>query len=292
MRAARVRVVGYLSVDVVQRDGIVSEQVPGGAAVYAALGARHAGASVAVDAMVGADYPQPWLRELDALGIDVSRVKCGDGATRTTILQYDGDGRRTSPHHRQDHWWERTRALAPGVADGLDQVDVLIACPMPANSLARLLYQATVAGVPVVADTSEAFVLDDPQSLLACVGQLAIFAPSREETRLLLPLLEDDAAADWLARKGPHILHKRGSQGATAVSAHGGTRRVVPAPPVTVIDPTGAGDATVGALAARWAGGIEFLDAAAAALATGALATSGLGPVALGLDIRSLALLR
>lgn len=283
MRPARVRVVGYLSLDSVQTARGASEMVPGGAALYAALGARHAGAAVSLEACVGDDYPAPWLESLHALGIDVSRVQRRTGPTRTTTLDYDDAGRRASPHFRDPLWWERTRALAPMPGDDLAQVDVVVACPMPIDTLAALLQRAAAAAVPVVADTSEAFVSDNPQRLLQLVGRLAVFAPSREETRLLLPQCDDDAAAGWLARQGAHILHKRGAQGALALTAHAAATVHIPAPPATVIDPTGAGDATVGALAARWAAGCGFLEAATAALATGALTTTGIGPAALGL---------
>ena len=286
MHPARLRVVGYLSLDTLQAAGAASEPVPGGAALYAALGARHAGATVSLEALVGDDYPQPWLEALNALGIDVSRVQRRTGPTRTTALQYDGDGRRASPHFREPIWWERTRVLAPVVGDDLGQVDAVVACPMPVDSLSALLQRAAAAGVPVVADTSEAFVSDNPQRLLQLTGQLAVFAPSREETRLLLPEYDDDDAAAFLARHGVHILHKRGAQGAVAVTARGTATVRIPAPPAMVVDPTGAGDATVGALAARWAAGSDFLDAAKAALAIGALTTTCVGPAALGLVFR------
>ncbi len=289
MHQARIRVVGYLSLDTLHVAGVAFEQVPGGAGLYAALGARHAGAAVSIEAVVGEDYPQLWLQALDALGIDVSRVQRGAGRTRTTTLQYGSDGRRASPHFRDAVWWERTRVLAPVVRDSLGQVDAVVACPMPVESLSALLHQVVPAGVPVVADTSEAFVSDNPRRLLQLIGQLAIFAPSREETRLLLPQCDDDAAVAFLARHGAHILHKRGAQGAVAMTAHGSATVRIPAPPAVVVDPTGAGDATVGALAAHWAGGGDFLAAATAALATGALATTRVGPAALGLVTRPLA---
>ena len=283
MVAPRIRVVGYLSLDTLQTGDGASEPLPGGAALYAALGARHAGAVVSLDACVGDDYPQTWLEALGALGIDVSRVQRRAGPTRSTVLRYDGDGRRVSPHFGERLWWERTRALAPVVGDDLVRVDALVACPMPLDSLSALLQQAAAGGVPVVADTSEAFVSDNPQRLLQLIGQLAVFAPSLAETRLLLPQVDDDAAAALLAGHGVHILHKRGAQGAVAVTARGTETVRIPAPPARVVDPTGAGDATAGALAARWAGGVDFLHAATAALATGALATTAQGPTALGL---------
>ena len=92
-------------------------------------------------------------------------------------------------------------------------------------------------------------------------------------------------AALMLAARGVHVLQKRGAMGAWAVpaAAKAGTR--IPAPSAVVVDATGAGDATVGALAAHLCRGADFLVAAAAALATGALAVSGIGPAALGFPV-------
>jgi sugar/nucleoside kinase (ribokinase family) len=154
---------------------------------------------------------------------------------------------------------------------------------MTTTSLSTLVRRAVVAGVPVVADTSAAFVSENAQVMLQLLQELAVFAPSREETQLLLPDYDDDAAALRLARQGVHLLLKCGPDGAIVVSARGESVQRIPAPPAAVVDPTGAGDATVGALAAHWAAGSDFLAAASASLLTGALATTGLGPVALGL---------
>jgi sugar/nucleoside kinase (ribokinase family) len=287
MRQARVRVVGYLSIDTLQVDDTMSERVPGGAALYAALGARHAGAAVSMEACVGDDYPAHWLRAVGALGIDVSRVQRRTGRTRTATLRYHDGGSRTSSHFRDALWWERTRELAPVAADDLSRADVVVACPMPIETLSTLMARAADAGVPVVADTSEAFVSESPELLMELVGRLAIFAPSREETRQLLPRHDDDAAAAWLAGLGAHILQKRGAQGARAIVGRAGQSASIPAPPAAVVDPTGAGDATVGALAAHWSTNGDFLAAARAALTVGALATTGTGPAGLGLAVDS-----
>ncbi len=283
MRPRQILAVGYLSIDTIETTAGRFERVPGGAALYAALGVRHAGGIAAVAAAVGEDYPAQWLDALAALGIDISRVQRRPGPTRTAGLQHSAAGNRASSHHADDAWWRRTAALAPPRLGNLAGVDGLVAGPMPPDSLSDLLQQAARPDLPVVADTSEAFALAAPASLINLLSRLAVFAPSREETRLLLPDLSDDAAASSLARRGVHIVQKRGAQGAWAVAAGGGTGTLLPAPHATMVDPTGAGDATVGALALRLARGESFLLAAAASLMTGAAAVSGIGPAALGL---------
>jgi sugar/nucleoside kinase (ribokinase family) len=75
-------------------------------------------------------------------------------------------------------------------------------------------------------------------------------------------------------------LQKRGAAGALAVE--GATATVLAAPPARLVDPTGAGDATVGALAALLAMRLAFPVAAARAMQAGAAAVAGPGPAALG----------
>ena len=284
MRQRRILAVGYLSIDTIETPAGRFERVPGGAALYAALGVRHAGALAGVVAAVGNDYPIHWLDVLAQMGIDISRVERRPGPTRTARLQHSAGGKRLSPLHGDDVWWQRTLARSPPPLGDLGDVDGLVAGPMPVDALSAVIHQAARQKLHVIADTSEAFAIHAAARLLDLVSQLAAFAPSREETRLLLPGVTDDMAASSLAERGMHVLQKRGADGAWAVSAGGGPGIHMPAPPAVVIDPTGAGDATVGALAAHLFSAQSFMVAATAALSTGAVAVSGIGPAALGLS--------
>ena len=106
-------VVGYLSIDTISTDGQTITDAPGGAALYAALGARAAGASVSVVACAGEDYPAGWLEQIEHLGLDISHVRRRPGLTRRARLINRADGGRVSAHHDEQAWWERSVALAP-----------------------------------------------------------------------------------------------------------------------------------------------------------------------------------
>jgi ribokinase len=281
----RILVAGYLSIDTLETAGGRYDNVPGGAALYSALGVRHAGEQAALLAAVGEDYPVDWLNGIARLGIDVSLVQRRSGPTRRAALHYADGGTRVSPNHGQALWWQRTLALAPPPPVNLVHIDALVACPMPLETLSTLLQYAHQCNLPVVADTSEAFVVEGVTQLLQLMSGLTAFAPSREETRQMWPGLCDDEAALALAARGVHVLQKRGAMGAWAVPCGGRQGTQIPAPPVVVVDATGAGDATVGALAVHLLGGTDFLLAATAALATGALAVSGIGSSAFGFPI-------
>ena len=281
---ARILIVGYLSIDEIETPQGRFSPVPGGAALYAALGARHASAQAAICAHVGDDYPHAWLDALSGLGIDISHVLSRPGPSRTASISYGRGGERRSSHHAQTSWWRRTEALAPILPEALEDIAMIVACPMPLLRLAAVLDTAQRHRIPVVADTSEAFAARQGADLLALLPRLAVFAPSQEETRLILPGLGDDEAAIKLASLGADVLHKRGARGAYAVAAFAGSGTRVPTPIGTLVrDPTGAGDSVLGALAAHLAAGRPFLDAIVPALLTGSLTVTGIGPSALGL---------
>lgn len=283
--------VGYLSLDAVETAGERAAGLPGGAALYIALGARAAGARAAICACAGEDYPEAWLARLAALGVRVDGVERRAGPTRRAGLAHAADGGRRST--RDEAWWERTRALRPPLerleaAWPLREGGVVAAAPMPVDSLERLVAAGRRRGLRLVADTSEAFVEAEPHRFMAALASLWVFAPSREETRLLRPGLSDDDAARALARLGPAVLQKRGADGAFLVEAGGGAECHLPAPllpPPGLRDPTGAGDATLGALAAALSEGRDFEAAARSALEIGARTVTGLGPSALGFAV-------
>ncbi|MFJ8436470.1 PfkB family carbohydrate kinase [Kitasatospora sp. NPDC094019] len=83
------------------------------------------------------------------------------------------------------------------------------------------------------------------------------------------------ATATALAALGDGAVITLGAAG--ALVAAGGALQHLPAPAVAVVDTTGAGDVFCGALAARLARGATLPEAAATAVAAGALAVTALG---------------
>ena len=282
MSQVRVLAAGYLSIDRIELPGSVHDGVPGGAALYAALGARFAGAGAKIAATVGDDYPVAWTQALETLGIDTTWVTHGTGMTRRATLRHSQNGARVSAHHRDAAWWERTHALAPSIPTDFEGVSALALGPMPIELLGAFVAAAQGRVPVIVADTSAAFAAANKQAMLAVLPGLTVFAPSREETRLLFAGQSDDEAAHKLARWGVHVLQKRGADGALAVMAGAQHSVKLAAWSAKVCDPTGAGDATLGALAAHLAFGLPFLAAAQEALMAGAKTVSAIGPSGLG----------
>jgi sugar/nucleoside kinase (ribokinase family) len=294
MGPGKLLIAGYLSIDTVTDAAGRSRRMPGGACLYAGLGALHAGAEVALAASVGADYPDFWIEALALAGLDLAHLIRKNTLSRHADIRHFADGRRVSAHYRDPEWWVSSAEHAPEWPADLSGVGMLVAGPMPVSRLARLVEDARGQGVPVVADTSEAFARADPGGILQLVPALSVFAPSREETRLLYPGMGDEDAARRLssmgpASMGPAVVQKLGADGLRVVTSGGRKILHLPALAAEVVDPTGAGDATVGALAAGLLAGLDIADAARVALEAGALAVSGEGPSALGIKFSNAA---
>ena len=281
----RITVAGYLSLDSLVCPAGTFEDVPGGAALYAALGARAAGARVRLRAALCGDFPRTALDGLVSLGIDLDGLERAAGATRRGRLE-DREAsparttRRASPHHRDPAWWARTRALAPTPCR--HPADVVVCTAMPAACLVRHAAAARALGARVVADTSEGYASTECEALLAALPRLDLFAPSREEVRRLLPGLDDEAAQRALDARCPQVVQKRGPDGMWWSRAGCPIHRE-PSHAREIADSTGAGDVAAGALAAGLARGLPVPELLHLASEVAARAAGSVGPQGLGL---------
>jgi ribokinase len=157
---------------------------------------------------------------------------------------------------------------------------VVVQLGIPVGAACAALEIARSVGTLTVVDPSPAAAATDALLRLADVC-----TPNEPEAEALtrVSVADDDgvrrAASALLARCGGAVVLTLGSRGAyVATGARAAT--FVPAVPVTVVDPTGAGDACNGALAAALAAGATLDAAVAAGVAAGALAVTRLGALA------------
>jgi ribokinase len=117
----------------------------------------------------------------------------------------------------------------------------------------------------------------DLAKLLPLVSVLVVNEPEAAELlgQALTTGAEGDAAMALLARGPRQAVITLGARGAVHAAADGLAH--VSAPSVEVVDTTGAGDAFVGAMAVRLAGGAPLGDAVHFACAAGALACKRAG---------------
>ncbi|OSP54720.1 carbohydrate kinase family protein [Pseudoruegeria sp. SK021] len=272
MTRPSVDIVGYASIDDVETaDGSRHESI-GGGAIYAALSAVRLGVTPRLCIAIGDDFPDAWLDRLSAQGLDVSAVERRAGPSRRTRVVYGQNEARQDSAARSPEWWDRTAALAPPLPPG---AETCLLCPLPLHLLPQM--RAAAPGL-LIADTSEAFAAPGPSALPQFAG-IDVFAPSLDEAQLLTGETDEARIIACLTTVAPRLLLKRGVRG--LLHWQDGETRICAPPPRTAIDPTGAGDATVGAITAAIALGCSVDAQLRAGAAAGALAVSKTGPDAL-----------
>ncbi len=227
---------------------------PGGKGGNQAVAAARAGASVQLVAALGSDSAAEQLRaHLGANDVGLDGVVTLSGPSGTAVIVVDAAA-------------ENNIVVAPGANAQLDvgsadiraviadsdvvllQLEIPIATAIAAAGVAR------AAGATVIVNASPAGAR--PHDLLA-LSELADVV-----------LVNEAEAREW-HWPVPHLVITRGGHGASYLGDD--ERFDVPAPRVTPVDTTGAGDVFAGVLAAGWRDGHEV--ALRRACAAGALAT-------------------
>jgi ribokinase len=228
------------------------------------------GARVALLARVGDDdFGRARLADLAAEGIDVAGVRqLPDIASGVALITVDAAGENTivvASGANMHLGAESLADLALGPGDVLlTQLEVPLATTEAALRLAR--------------DAGATTVLNTAPYHPACAALLPlvdILIANEVEAADLIgwPAITPTNAADAITtilERGPRaVALTLGAHGAAI--GHADTQRHLPAPQVTVIDTTAAGDAFCGALAAGLASGTDLFPAAARAVIAGSL---------------------
>jgi ribokinase len=257
--------------------------LPGGSAGNVAAWAAAAGGDVTLVARVGRDAAGQVLREeLAARGVTLAVAVDAEAPTGTVVVLVDAGGQRTMLTDRgaNDHLAPAdVEAGLAGERSGhlhLSGYTLLDAAPRPAGRAAlatarRLGWTTSVSPAseaPLRAVGAPAF-LRWTAGVSLCVANLA-------EARVLGGAQDPVDAARRLAAHYDEVVVTCGPDGVVWCAAETGPL-VLPAPAVTVVDTTGAGDAlTAGFLQSRLAGaGPEAALHAGLALAARAITRPG-----------------
>jgi ribokinase len=227
---------------------------PGGKGGNQAVAAARAGASVQLVAALGSDSAAEQLRaHLSANDVGLDGVLTLPGPSGTAVILVDAAA-------------ENNIVVAPGANAQLtvDSADihaviadsdvVLLQLEIPIATAVAAAHVARAAGTTVIVNASPAGAR--PHDLLALSELADIVVVNEAEAR------------EW-HWPVPHLVITRGRRGASYLGQD--ERFDVPAPRVTPVDTTGAGDVFAGVLAAGWRDGHEV--ALRRACAAGALST-------------------
>lgn len=266
--------------------------VPGGSALYAAGGLLPWDKQVGVLARVGEDYPRPWLKEIQARGVDTEGIEILEqGLDLRTFHAYNEKLEVT--HGAPVSQFARRGLTFPKVLLGYQEPseikkdartpDLLspIAASMPAayrearaahlcpldfvshNQLTTALKAGSVTTLslePSAGYMTPSFFRD----LRVIINRLTAFLPSEEELRGLFwgethDLWEMAAAVGEYGCEA--VVIRRGGQGQLVYDVQGKYRWEVPAYPSRPADPTGAGDAFCGGFLAGYRRSYDPLEA-------------------------------
>lgn len=242
--------------DLVFPDGRSRMGQPGGAMIYASLGASLWGARVGVVSVAGSDYPVDILRALEARGVDLSGVRRLDRQGLRTWLLYEEHGRRVlhqlgSPSHAE------VSPMPEQIPAKYLSARAIHLSPMPLESQRALVSDCVRRpGAFISLDPHEPVREENLGGWLETLRDVDAFFPGEDELKL-------DGAADdprgTLRRLGVGrlklVAFKQGTRGGVLWERE--CDRFVEWPPCEppTVDHTGAGDAFAGGFLAGFVAG-------------------------------------
>lgn len=257
--------------DIITSTGDVRHGTPGGAVVYAALGAALWGVSVGVVAAAGTNYPVDVLASLARRGVDLGGVRKVDepglhvriahGVTTRHITHMAG-----SPSFAA--WTPACEDLPPDWA----HAGIVHLTPMPLDR--QEAFVARLAAGPARASV-------DPHTAVT-LGTKARWVRllTRVDYAFMNEGQDDVALAEWPGPRLRLVLVKAGARGGRVRRADGPSVRWDPVD-VAVVDPTGAGDAFAGGFLAGVLRGADETTSLQYALVSASFALAGWGASAL-----------
>ncbi|NUP41073.1 MAG: ribokinase [Streptomyces sp.] len=239
--------------------------IPGGKGANQAISAARAGATVSMIGAVGNDAFGTRLRStLEHSGVDTDLLRTVEGPSGTAHIVVDDKGGNSivvipGANGTVDH-------LVPGDDSLIASADaLLLQLEIPLAAVLAGARAARAHGIRTILTPAPAQPL--PPELLAAIDLLV---PNEHEATTLTGRTDPVAAATALLDQVPEVVVTLGSQG-SLYAARGAEPFTVPAPRVTAVDSTGAGDTFVGALAVALAEGRPMRSALAWAGAAAAL---------------------
>lgn len=280
-----VATIGHITID-----HITSPTTPeakptlGGPPVYTTLAAKNLDSKTAIISKIGQDFPEAYIQWLRNQAINLSGLKRVKGAKTTSfILKYRNE-------KRQLQLISRAPPITPR--------------DIPTDLKAKAIHIAPVVNEiqteTIHAARKIASILSlDPQGLVRhfdkngnvnlkqwtnteILEQIDIYKSSREELKAATALTNPQAAMKKIQTHGPKtVITTKGTKGSTLLS-EGKFYEIPACKPRAIIDPTGAGDAYIGAFLAEYVRGRDLYWCACVGSAAASFVMEGIGPAVFG----------
>ncbi|MEH0469583.1 ribokinase [Streptomyces sp. B21-097] len=240
--------------------------IPGGKGANQAIAAAHAGGTVSMIGAVGNDAFGARLRStLEHSGVNTDHLRTVEAPSGTAHIVVDDEGGNAivvvpGANGTVDH-------LVPGDEGLIASADaLLLQLEVPSAAVVAGARAARAHGVRTILTPAPTQPL--PPELLAATDLLI---PNEHEAAALTGRTDPYEAARALLDSVPEVIITLGAAG-SLYTARGAEPLTVPAPRVTAVDSTGAGDTFVGALAVALGEDRPLREALAWAAAAAALA--------------------
>ncbi len=244
MEKSSILVVGSLAFDDLEMPFGTFENVLGGAATYSAVAASLLGAPTRLVGVIGEDFEEATLTDLQKRGVDTAGVERAKGKTFRWRGRYSQDLASRTTLDTQLNVFADFRPKIP--ASFKSSPYVLLGNIHPALQL-EVLAQIDKPWL-VVADTMNFWISGEPKLVADVLAKIDLLVINDEEARELSGVHNLVKAAAEIRKRGPSkLIIKRGEHGALYFDSEGVF--FAPAYPLEeVVDPTGAGDSFAGGL--------------------------------------------
>jgi len=277
--------VGHFAIDLIQSPKILAQPPTlGGPPTYVSLAARQLNSRVSVISKVGDDFPSEYISWLKANKVDLSGLKIVKGASTTSFLLRYKNGKRRL----------QLKSRAPPI----------LYEDIPASMTAKAIHAAPIANELSINVIEKLRTLTnilslDPQGLLRTfdkfgnvklkkwddsrvLEQIDIYKSSLKEVKIATGQANLQSAMKKIHNMRPKIvLVTKGLMG-SALFFEGRFHEIPACKPRIVLDPTGAGDAFIGAFLAEYVKGKDPLWCACVGSAASSFVVEGVGPAVFG----------
>lgn len=242
---------GKIIIDDLRRlDGTVAGGLLGGGGPQAGFGARLWSDSVGLVTRVGPDLAERHRRDLEKLQVDLSGVTVVPHVR--TLRAPDGDQPATGTDN-----WQRMLAVPVGIPAGYRRPRVVHLIteyadePMVEAALAMRRAGALLSLEPLIDHDR----WTNAEQMMGLLRRVDVVTPDWPSASGLAASTDPALVLRYWARTGPALVAVRHCEhGSYLWSAAGGRSWHIPAVPVRVADPTGAGNSYGGGLCAAWFG--------------------------------------
>jgi len=249
---------GTIAIDNVSTPTAEAVNLLGGSAAYASLAASYYCKPAHLVGIVGHDFPANHLAMLEEHGVSLAGVEHSKGESFTWTGEYHENMNERTTHKVGLNVLESWKvSISPTIAGSR----IVVPANMSPDNQIEMLDQCTGDAKFVVADTMDLWIEIANERLHEVLKRIDLLVINESEARELAGDGNLIVAGEKLLKKGPRfVVIKLGEFGALLFGADGAIFRFHAWPLREIVDPTGAGDTFLGAMAGYLAslGGTDF----------------------------------